>query len=450
MRRLAILLLLRLLILRRLLILLLLRLLVLRRLLILLLLLRLLILRRLLLILLAVLRRLLLVRLFIYGRLLPLHRIVDGRAQIGRRRLLRSGARRSRGISFGQASVHKEIAAGYVALIFLVIYVLHAGEPRRDDGNFHFVADVAVDARAENDVRGIVYNALHKRCGRLHFVHRKVVAADDVQNDALRAFDGRSQKRAVDRKAHRLDDPVFALCNADAHVRQALIFQDGAHVRKVEVDERGIDDEVGNTADTLFQDLVRNAERVDHRRIFRDDASDLVVRDYDERIDVFFEIFKPFRRVVHALFAFKVERLGDDGDGQNFQIARDLGDDGSSARAGAAAHARGDEQQIGILDRLGEHLFALFGGSPPHFRLGAGAEALGQGRTDLYFCFRFGKKQYLLVRIDGNITCALDARFDHTVDGVVPRAADADDFYPCNAGQIVKALKHKMFILRIR
>ena len=55
-----------------------------------------------------------------------------------------------------------------------------------------------------------------------------------------------------------------------------------------------------------------------HRRIFRNDAHDLIVGDNDQRVDVFFEVFQPFHGVVHALFAFEIERLGDDRDGQDF------------------------------------------------------------------------------------------------------------------------------------
>ena len=225
-------------------------------------------------------------------------------------------------------------------------------------------------------------------------------------------------------------------------MRQALVFQDGADVRKVEVDERGVDDEVGNAADTLLQNLVRDTERVDHRRIFRNDAGNLIVRDDDERIDVLSEVFEPLHRIVHALFALEVERLGDDSDGQNLQIARNLGDDGCGARTGAAAHACRDEQEVGILDCLGEDFLAFLGGRPADFRLCTRAEALRQSGTDLNLILRLGKEQDLLVRIDGYIACALNARLNHAVDRVVPRAADADDLYPRNAGQAVQTVKH--------
>ncbi len=45
----------------------------------------------------------------------------------------------------------------------------------------------------------------------------------------------------------------------------------------------------------------------------------------------------------HPAHAFELERLGHDADGENAEFARSLGDNGRRARAGAAAHAGGDE-----------------------------------------------------------------------------------------------------------
>ena len=333
-------------------------------------------------------RRNLLMRLTIHGRLLARIGIVHRRTHIGRRRR-RLGSPLF-GVAFGQAAVDKEVAAVCVALVLGVVHIFDVREARRNDGDFHFVVDIAVDAGAEDDVCGVVNHALHEGSRRLHFVHGQIVAADNVEDDALCALDGRGEQRAVDRKAHSLDDPVFTLRNADAHVREPLVFQDGAHVRKVEVDERGIDDEVGNAADTLFEDLVRNAESFHHRRIFGNDAGDLVVRDDNERIDILFEVFQPLRRIVHALFAFKAERFGDDGNGKDLQIARDLGDDGSCPRTCAAAHACRNKEEVGIFHRFRKHFFTFFGRRSAHFGFSARAEPLRQRRTDLDLVFRFG------------------------------------------------------------
>ena len=42
----------------------------------------------------------------------------------------------------------------------------------------------------------------------------------------------------------------------DAHQGGPSIHHDGAHVRKVDVDEAGLDDDVGDARDALAQDLV--------------------------------------------------------------------------------------------------------------------------------------------------------------------------------------------------
>ena len=223
-------------------------------------------------------------------------------------------------------------------------------------------------------------------------------------------------------------------------MRQPLVFEDGAHVGKVEVDERGVDDEVCDPADTLFEDLVRNAQRLDDGRILGNDAVDLVVRDNDERIDVFAQVFQTLDGVVHALFALEIEGLGNDGDREDLQIARDLRNDGRSAGARSAAHACGDEQKVGIFDRLGERILALFRGSPADLGLCPRAQPFCQRRTDLDLILRLGEKKDLLVGIDGDIARALDACLYHAVDRIAARAADTDDFDARHAGQIVQCI----------
>jgi hypothetical protein len=52
------------------------------------------------------------------------------------------------------------------------------------------------------------------------------------------------------------------------------------------------------------------------------------------------------RRPSHAALALEVERLGHDADGQDALFAGGAGDDRSRARAGAAAHAGGDEAHV--------------------------------------------------------------------------------------------------------
>ncbi len=62
--------------------------------------------------------------------------------------------------------------------------------------------------------------------------------------------------------------------------------------------------------------------------------------------------------LLHPLPALEEERLGDDADGERAAVPRHLRDDRGRAGAGAAAHAAGDEDQVGALHRRG-HLVAI-------------------------------------------------------------------------------------------
>ena len=263
--------------------------------------------------------------------------------------------------------------------------------------------------------------------GSLDFVEGEVVAAHDVEDDARRALDGRLEQRAVDGEAHRLHDAVFALGNAHAHVRKAAVLQDGLDVRKVEVDEGGRDDEVGNAADTLLQDFVGNAERLRHGSVAGNDVPDLFVGDDDERIDVLSQIVDALHRVVHAALALEGEGLGDDRHGEDLHVLGDLGDDGRRARARTAAHTGGNEEKVGLFDGLYELFLALLGSCTADLGVCARAQPLGEVGTDLDLGLCLAAGEDLRIGVDCNIFRAGDPGVDHAVDGIVARAAHADD-----------------------
>ena len=75
----------------------------------------------------------------------------------------------------------------------------------------------------------------------------------------------------------------------------------------------------------------------------------------------------------HAVRPFEVEGLGDDADGEDACLARGARDDRGRARAGAAAHAGGDEHHVRAVERAHDFLERLFGGDAAD--LGPGARA---------------------------------------------------------------------------
>ena len=127
-----------------------------------------------------------------------------------------------------------------------------------------------------------------------------------------------------------------------------------------------------------------------------------------------------------ALAAFHLERLRHDGDRQDAELLRDLRHDRSRARAGATAHAGGDEQHVRAFDHFDDAVAIFHRGLTAHFRIGARAQALGDVAADLQTDFHLGMFQRLRVGVDANEIHAFDPGLDHVRDGVAAAAAHAD------------------------
>ena len=207
---------------------------------------------------------------------------------------------------------------------------------------------------------------------------------------------------------------------------QAAGLHDGLDVRKVEVDKGGHGDQVANALDALAQHVVGDAEGLQHGRALGDHLQQAVVGDDDQRIHSLLEVDHAHLGVLHALLAFKGKGLGNHRDGQTVEVTGDLGHDGSRARAGAAAHAGGDKDQVRALERLGDFLAALFRRAAAHVGHRARAQALGQLLADLDGRAGLAHGKGLPVCIDSDEFHALEARVHHAVDGVVAGAAAAD------------------------
>lgn len=115
---------------------------------------------------------------------------------------------------------------------------------------------------------------------------------------------------------------------------------DRAHIREVQVDQRGHRDQVGNALNALTERIVRNAERFSHGRALGHDTEQAIVRNDDQRVDVRLQAFDARFGVTHTLTALKQERLRNDADGENAHIARNFRNYRSRARAGAARPCR--------------------------------------------------------------------------------------------------------------
>src|SRR5581483_2600111 len=79
-----------------------------------------------------------------------------------------------------------------------------------------------------------------------------------------------------------------------------------------------------------------------------------------------------------ALVALKRKRLGDHPDAERARLFGNLRDDRAGSRAGAAAHAGGNEDHVRAFDGLVQFLTALFGGFGSDGGVAARAQAARQ------------------------------------------------------------------------
>ena len=163
------------------------------------------------------------------------------------------------------------------------------------------------------------------------------------------------------------------------------------------------------------------------RGLLVDDLAQPVVRDGDEGVDLLLEQLGVLLGHELAAHALEAERLRDHADRQRAEVLGDLGDDRRGAGAGAAAHAGGDEDHVGVLERLVDLLRVLLGGALTDARVGAGAEAARHLVADADLVRRVALEERLRIGVHADELDAHHLGADHPVDGVAAAATDADD-----------------------
>ena len=133
---------------------------------------------------------------------------------------------------------------------------------------------------------------------------------------------------------------------------------------------------------------------------------------------------------LHAARTFEAERLGDDADGEDALVTRELGDDRRRARDRAATHAGGDEAHVRAFERLFDIFHRLFGGGAADFRARTGAKTLGDLEAQLDAAFGRRGIERLRVGVRDDEVDALNVRNDHVGDRVAAGTADADHADP--------------------
>ena len=276
---------------------------------------------------------------------------------------------------------------------------------------------------------------LHQVGGGLHLLQADVHGAGDVDEHALGPVDGGLQQGAGNGHLGGLLGLVLAGGPAHAHVGHARVLHDGGHVGKVQVDEAGVLDEVGDGLHRLAQHIVGDLEGILEGNLLIGGELQTLVGDDDQAVHPGTQLLDALFRLHHPPAALKVEGLGDHAHGEDAHFLGDIGHDGGRAGAGAAAHTGGDEHHVGVLQRLGDRAAALLGGLAAHLGIAARALAAGELLADLNLKGRAGNGKRLLVRIHSDKINTLGTGFHHPVHYVVAAAADTDHL---NSNHIVR------------
>src|SRR5205807_4061401 len=125
-----------------------------------------------------------------------------------------------------------------------------------DHGDLDFAGHFLVDDGPEDDVRVLVRRGAHDLGRLVDLMQRQVGPTGDVEQDAARPVDRGLQQRRGDRVASGVRGALVAATEADAHQGGALTGHDGLDVGKVQVDQSGLHDQVGDALHALSQHVI--------------------------------------------------------------------------------------------------------------------------------------------------------------------------------------------------
>ena len=186
-----------------------------------------------------------------------------------------------------------------------------------DDGHVELVLHALVDDGAEDDIGFGVGVGPDHLSGLVDLEQAEVVAALDIEENALRAFDRHIQQGALNRLLGGLPGRGFHRWRGRWDIRAAppssMMERTSAKSRLI---RPGTVISSLNALNTLPQHVVGDDEGFTDGGGFVEDMQEPVVRDGDQRINGFAEAAHGAFGYAAALRAFECERLGDDADCQ--------------------------------------------------------------------------------------------------------------------------------------
>ena len=210
-------------------------------------------------------------------------------------------------------------------------------------------------------------------------------------------------------------------------MRHAAGLHNGLHVRKIQIDDTRLTDQIGNALNALTEHIVGKVKRALEARSLRADLKQALIRNDDQRIHALLEFIDAGFGLAHACLTFESKRFRHDCDRQDSHVARNFGHNRRRARARAAAHTGGDEHEIRALERAGDLLSAFLRGLFANFRRCARAETLGQLLADLDHGRRAAGAKRLHIGVHRDEVNPGHAAVHHAIQRVSAAAAASDD-----------------------
>ena len=297
-----------------------------------------------------------------------------------------------------------------------------------DNRNHNLVIQLFIQCSTEDDFCFGVDSFSDQLCCFLCFHQTKVHVTAEVNQDMLCTLDGCFQERALDCHFRSNLSLIFTACATDAHVCNASVCHDGSDIGKVQIDNAGLGNQIGNALYPLQQNFIRLAEGLCQGCFLINNGKQSLVGDDNQRIYVLFQLCNALFRIAHSFLAFKIEGLCHNADRQDAQLLGNGRNAGSRTCACAAAHACGNEHHIGTTQCLRDIILCFIHGALTDFRVAACAQTLCQLFANLDFRCGFGFRQSLSVCIDGNEFHPIQAVFNHSIYCVVAAAANTDYF----------------------
>lgn len=303
------------------------------------------------------------------------------------------------GLAFGEATGHEGNRDS------ITHFVIH-GVPHKDAGFVRIgdLGDVAHDI--------------------VEFAEAEIAGGGDVDEESLGSGQVGIHERAVDGGFGGAAGALFALGDTQTEGGATGIGHDAAHVGEIHVDEAGTEDDVADAAHALLEDGVGELEGVFEADFALGDFEQFLVGDDDEGVYFTRQTVEAFFGEFAAHGAFEIERLADDGDGEDAELAGEARDDGSGSGASTTAHAGGEEHHVGAFEEGLDFAFGFDGGGFAELGVTADAEATGGVFADDAHVVGLAVVKGLTVGIERD---EFDAGFvvGDPVDGVAASAADA-------------------------